>query len=149
MLGSNPSADSVASTDVGGCYGIPLSSAARKRANHRERHSSVKSWGRGGKAPAGCASRQLTTEARAPSHNAYDLRGQGQSFKVHFIWASIFLQDSRLGFEAAAFKGDHPTLFHRLQMRRLKVGILTFSDGREYIHIRMIFGSRSVNGGHV
>ena len=25
MLGSNPSADSVASTDTGGCYGIPLS----------------------------------------------------------------------------------------------------------------------------
>jgi hypothetical protein len=79
MLGSNPSVDSVASTDVGGCCGIPLSSVARKRANHRERHSSVKSWGRGGKAPAGCASRQLPTEARAPSHNAYVLRRQGQS----------------------------------------------------------------------
>ena len=51
MLGSNPSADSVASTDVGGCCGIPLSSVARKRANHRERHSSVKSWGRGAKPP--------------------------------------------------------------------------------------------------
>jgi hypothetical protein len=25
MLGSNPSADSVASTDTGGCYGVPLS----------------------------------------------------------------------------------------------------------------------------
>ena len=24
MLGSNPSADSVASTDTGGCYGVPL-----------------------------------------------------------------------------------------------------------------------------
>jgi hypothetical protein len=25
MLGSNPSADLVASTDAGGCYGVPLS----------------------------------------------------------------------------------------------------------------------------
>src|ERR1019366_4749176 len=76
MLGSNPSADSVASTDVGGCCGIPLSSVARKRANHRERHSSVKSWGRGGKGPAGCARRPIPTVARAPSHNAYVLRGK-------------------------------------------------------------------------
>ncbi len=28
MLGSNPSAGSVASTDAGGCYGIPLSLSA-------------------------------------------------------------------------------------------------------------------------
>jgi hypothetical protein len=33
MLGSNPSADSVASTDVGGCCGIPLSSGAPGRAH--------------------------------------------------------------------------------------------------------------------
>jgi hypothetical protein len=30
MLGSNPSADSEASTDTGGCYGIPLSLPARE-----------------------------------------------------------------------------------------------------------------------
>ena len=28
MLGSNPSADSVASTDTGGCYSIPLFAVA-------------------------------------------------------------------------------------------------------------------------
>jgi len=33
----------VASTDVGGCCGIPLSSADCESANHRERQSSVKS----------------------------------------------------------------------------------------------------------
>src|SRR5450755_1517768 len=36
------------------------------------------------------------------------------SFKVHFIGSSIFLQDSRLGFEATAFEVVHPTLFHSL-----------------------------------
>jgi hypothetical protein len=50
MLGSNPSADSVATTDRGGCYGIPFSLTGR--APHRERHQSAKSWGCGGKAPA-------------------------------------------------------------------------------------------------
>src|ERR1035441_3842908 len=71
MLGSNPSADSVASTDVGGSCGIPLSSADCESANHRERESSVKSWGRGGKTPADRASRPLPSEARPPSHNAW------------------------------------------------------------------------------
>ena len=54
MLGSNPSADSVASTDAGGCYGIPLSPSAYRNP-YRERHQSVKSWGCGGKAPANYA----------------------------------------------------------------------------------------------
>src|ERR1039458_5695266 len=53
------------------------------------------------------------------------------SFKVHFICASIFLQDSRLGFEAAAFKGDHPTLFHRLVRNRHSSGG-TCAQGRGY-----------------
>jgi hypothetical protein len=54
MLGSNPSADSVASTDEGGCYGIPFRCLLAETP-YRERHQSVKSWGCGGKAPAGCA----------------------------------------------------------------------------------------------
>jgi hypothetical protein len=49
MLGSNPSADSVASTDQRGCYGIPFSLTGRDP--DRERHQSDKSWGCGGKAP--------------------------------------------------------------------------------------------------
>ena len=49
MLGSNPSADSVASTDAGGCYGIPFRCLLAD--SYRERHQSVKSWGCGGKAP--------------------------------------------------------------------------------------------------
>ncbi len=46
--------------------------------SYRERHQSDKSWGRGGKAPAGCAGHQsfLLKHGR-PSHNAYVLRGQG------------------------------------------------------------------------
>ena len=50
MLGSNPSADSVASTDRGGCYGIPFQ--LMLVSPHRDRHQSAKSWGYGGKAPA-------------------------------------------------------------------------------------------------
>ena len=54
MLGSNPSADSVASTDrKGGCFGIPFSLTGR--GTYRERHQSAKSWGCGGKAPVACA----------------------------------------------------------------------------------------------
>jgi hypothetical protein len=54
MLGSNPSADSVASTDSRGCYGIPFSPSARRNP-YRERQQSAKSWGYGGKAPVGFA----------------------------------------------------------------------------------------------
>lgn len=52
MLGSNPSADSVASTDAGGCYGVPLCYLTAETLPYRERHQSAKSWGCGGKAPA-------------------------------------------------------------------------------------------------
>ena len=69
MLGSNPSADSVASTDAGGCYGIPLSPSAYRNP-YRERHQSVKSWGCGGKAPACGAGTQASSDVRALSHNA-------------------------------------------------------------------------------
>jgi hypothetical protein len=52
MPGGNPSADSVASTDPGGCYGIPfLAKVFSKQLPYRERHQSAKSWGCGGKAP--------------------------------------------------------------------------------------------------
>ena len=73
MLGSNPSADSVASTDAGGCYGIPLSPSAYRNP-HRERHQSVKSWGCGGKAPACGAGTQASSDVRALSHNAWPRR---------------------------------------------------------------------------
>jgi hypothetical protein len=69
MLGSNPSADSVASTDAGGCYGIPLSPSAYRNP-YRERQQSVKSWGCGGKAPACGAGTQASSDVRALSHNA-------------------------------------------------------------------------------
>jgi hypothetical protein len=51
MLGSNPSADSAASTDSGGCDSIPLFAVGSQHSD-RERRQSVKSWGFGGKAPA-------------------------------------------------------------------------------------------------
>ena len=50
MLGSNPSADSVASTDQGDATASPFRYLARETPN-RERHQSAKSWGCGGKAP--------------------------------------------------------------------------------------------------
>ena len=54
MPGGNPSADSVASTDPRGCHGIPFC-YLRAETPYRERHQSAKSWGCGGKAPAGSA----------------------------------------------------------------------------------------------
>jgi hypothetical protein len=53
MLGSNPSADSVASTDTGGCCGIPLSAVCRQKAR----------IGRGTKAqnPGGAGAKPLQT----------------------------------------------------------------------------------------
>ena len=59
MLGSNPSAASVASTDPGGCHGIPFSLSACTNSPNRERHQCAKSWGCGGKAPAGCVAHSL------------------------------------------------------------------------------------------
>ncbi len=53
MLGSNPSADSVASTDAGGCCASPCIRLPAE-SPHREGHQSAKSWGRGGKAPETC-----------------------------------------------------------------------------------------------
>ncbi len=67
MLGSNPSADSVASTDPGGCCAIPLSSVCRHRAR----------IGRGTKAqnPGGAGAKPLRhsllpLRKPASSHNA-------------------------------------------------------------------------------
>ena len=51
MLGSNPSADSVASTDSRGCYGIPFSPSAR-RAPYRERQKALNPGGTGAKPPS-------------------------------------------------------------------------------------------------
>ena len=67
MLGSNPSADSVASTDPGGCCATPLSSVCRHRAR----------IGRGTKAqnPGGAGAKPLRhsllpLRKPASSHNA-------------------------------------------------------------------------------
>jgi len=71
MLGSNPSADSVASTDSGGCCGIPLNRYLRAVPSNRERHQSAKSWGSGGKAPTSILLPTPTAFLnRAPFHNA-------------------------------------------------------------------------------
>jgi len=60
MLGSNPSADSVASTDPGGMLPASPFRDWRAQTPYRERHQSAKSWGRGGKAPAGCTGTQAS-----------------------------------------------------------------------------------------
>jgi hypothetical protein len=54
MPGGNPSADSVASTDLGGMLRHPPRYLLAE-SPYRERHKSAKSWGCGGKAPASCA----------------------------------------------------------------------------------------------
>src|SRR6266567_5677724 len=70
MLGSNPSADSVASTDTGGCYGIPFRYLARETPN-RERHQSAKILGVWGQSPhKQVLPTQTAFLSRAPSHNA-------------------------------------------------------------------------------
>ena len=65
MLGSNPSADSVASTDPTGMPRHPPPTLYSGHKPYRERHQSAKSWGCGGKAPARIRSRRrkLLSEA--------------------------------------------------------------------------------------
>jgi hypothetical protein len=71
MLGSNPSADSVASTDPNGdAVASPFHSLLLAEA-HRDRHQSAKSWGAWGQSPRkdlpGAENFPLSW---APSHNA-------------------------------------------------------------------------------
>lgn len=51
MLGSNPSADSVASTDSGGCCGIPLSAVCRQKARIGRGTKALNPGGAGAKPP--------------------------------------------------------------------------------------------------
>ena len=53
MLGSNPSADSVASTDSRGDATASPFRYLLEETPYRERQQSAKSWGYGGKAPIG------------------------------------------------------------------------------------------------
>jgi hypothetical protein len=53
MLGSNPSADSVASTDTGDATASPFRYLAAETP-YRERHQSAKSWGVGALPPQAC-----------------------------------------------------------------------------------------------
>jgi hypothetical protein len=70
MLGSNPSAGSVASTDSRGCYGIPFSPSARRSPASGEAPRR-KILGVRGQSPCKLApATNLPSEARAPSHNA-------------------------------------------------------------------------------
>jgi hypothetical protein len=57
MPGGNPSADSVASTDPGGCYGIPFSLCAQQATPHIGRGTkALNPGGAGAKPPQACAS---------------------------------------------------------------------------------------------
>ena len=70
MLGSNPSADSVASTDTGGCYGLPLSLSGRR--NSLSGEASMRQilgvWGQSPRKHV--LPPQTAFLSRAPSHNA-------------------------------------------------------------------------------
>ena len=70
MPGGNPSADSVASTDPGGCYGIPLSLTARRNFPIGRGTKALNPGGAGAKPPQAASAPKLPSEARAPSYNA-------------------------------------------------------------------------------
>jgi hypothetical protein len=70
MLGSNPSADSVASTDSGGCCGIPLSAVCRQKARIGRGTKALNPGGVGAKPPQAAPAPRLPSDARALSHNA-------------------------------------------------------------------------------
>ena len=61
MLGSNPSADSGASTDEGDATASPFRYLLAQ--SHREKHESDKSWG-AGQSPAGRAATQTFLSSR-------------------------------------------------------------------------------------
>ncbi len=63
MLGSNPSADSVASTDPGGCCAIPLSSVCWHRARIGR---GTKAQNPGGAGQSPCATACFRSESRRP-----------------------------------------------------------------------------------
>src|SRR3981189_3451913 len=67
MLGSNPSADSVASTDPGGCCAIPLASVCRHRARIG---SGTKAQNPGGAGAKPLRHSLLPLRKPASSHNA-------------------------------------------------------------------------------
>src|ERR1700759_763624 len=70
MLGSNPSADSVASTDrLGGCFGLPFSIPSLQRPQHRERHQAINPGGRG-QSPRSLRQPQNFFSKQGASHNA-------------------------------------------------------------------------------
>jgi hypothetical protein len=70
MLGSNPSADSVASTDrLRGCFGIPFSIPSLQRAPASGEAPGDKSWGAGAKPLQPAAASKLSSKQGA-SHNA-------------------------------------------------------------------------------
>jgi hypothetical protein len=59
MLGSNPSADSVGLDRSRGDVAASPFRYLLAVTPYRERHQSAKSWGCGGKAPAGCVAHSL------------------------------------------------------------------------------------------
>jgi len=66
MLGSNPSADSVASTDrLRGCFGIPFSIPSLQRAPASERHQAINPGVRG-QSPCSLRQPQSFLLSRAP-----------------------------------------------------------------------------------
>jgi hypothetical protein len=84
MLGSNPSADSVASTVSGGMLRHPPFAARLQRPPIGRGIKALNPGGAGAKPPQAAQAPKLPSEVRAPSHNAYVLRGQGLRNFFHF-----------------------------------------------------------------
>ena len=68
MLGSNPSADSVASTDAGGCCGIPLSAGCRHKA-HIGRGTKAQNPGGAGAKPLPLDTTQHSLSIKQPERS--------------------------------------------------------------------------------
>ena len=82
MLGSNPSADSVASTDTGGCYGVPLSLSGQLNSisGAAPKRKILGVWGQ---SPHMHRLPTQTALSWAPSHNAWF--GDGATIDVFQI----------------------------------------------------------------
>ena len=70
MPGGNPSADSVASTDHGGCYGHPPFAICSQKLPIGRGTKALNPGGAGAKPPQAPPPPKLPSEARAPSYNA-------------------------------------------------------------------------------
>ena len=106
MLGSNPSADSVASTDTGGCYSVPLSLSGRRNSISGEapKRQILGVWGQSPHKHV--LPTQTAFLSRAPSHNACILGGDRPVFGSVSFWVGS--ENVTVPESSARFKRQRP-----------------------------------------